>query len=108
WPLLRGVRASFGPYFPADQLLRQDYGSDALIAESLLDGAFSSAGNFAGNTHAVNFRFAQLEHRIDDRSHRHLPRIELLPLAAHRDKHEQRKPTGARQRKHVDAIAEPA
>ena len=62
----------------------------------------------SGIVHAINFRLAQFEHRIDDRSHRHLPGIELLPLAAHRDEHQQRKTAGPRQREHVDAIAEAA
>ena len=62
----------------------------------------------SGVRHAIDFRLAQLEHRIDDRAHRHLPGIELLPLAAHGDQHQQRKAAGPCKRQHVDAIAEPA
>ena len=84
------------------------HGNDALIAEGLLDSTLGDAGNLIGLADPIDFGFAQLEDGIDDRSHRHLPRIEFFPLAAHRDQHQQRKPAGARKRQHVDAIAEAA
>src|SRR5665811_1522254 len=85
---------SFCPNSFADQLLRQQHGGDALVAEHVLHGALGRAFDLVCVAHAIDFRLAQLEHRIDDRSHRHLPGIELLPLAAHGDQHQQRKPAG--------------
>ena len=40
--------------------------------------------------------------------HRHLPRIELAPIAAHRHQHQERQLTGLHQGQHVDAIADAA
>ena len=39
------LRASFGPHLLADQLLRQQHGDDALVAERLLHGALGRAGD---------------------------------------------------------------
>ncbi len=56
----------------------------------------------------VNQHVHQFERRLGLAPHRHLPRVELGPLAAHRHQHRQREPAGFRQGQHVDAIADPA
>ena len=57
---------------------------------------------------AIDLEAADLQHRLGDRAHRHLPRIEVVELAAHA--HQQHKRDGAvlQDRKRVDAVTDSA
>jgi hypothetical protein len=57
---------------------------------------------------AIHVDAGRLEHLLRRLPHRDLPRIELAPLAAHRDQHHEGHTAFVLQRQHVDAVAHAA
>ena len=96
------------PLLAADQPLRQQNRDLEIAVERHVAAGADDIVDIIRTVDPVGEKAGEPQHVLGDRAHRHLPRIELAELAAHRHQEDAAETAIAQQRKHIDAIADAA